>query len=73
MGAEHRDLTIENVLADPMIRAANKADHISLQDFERLLRATAHELKAETAARSARREALSHPRTRCGEWSACFA
>jgi hypothetical protein len=73
MGAEHRDLTIENVLNDPMIRAANKADHISLQDFERLLRATAQDLKSERGGRLTALTASPTSRNRCGDWSACFA
>jgi hypothetical protein len=68
MGAEHRDLTIETLLADPMIRAANKADHVSLQEFEALLRATARELRD-----NGRRPVRPPERTSCGNWSACFA
>jgi hypothetical protein len=71
MGAEHRDLSIESVLADPLIRAANKADHVSLQDFERLLRATARDLKTGLPGR--RPDAKPASRGLCTDWSACFA
>ena len=39
-----RDLTIDGVLADPMIAAAMRADHVDPRLFETLLRATAREL-----------------------------
>ena len=73
MGAEHRDLTIETILADPLIRAANKADHVSLQEFEQLLRATARELTANSSVRRSAIEPGKSPRGLCNDWSACFA
>lgn len=40
----NRDLTLDEVLADPMIGAALKADHVDPRQFETLLRSTARTL-----------------------------
>ncbi len=39
-----RDLTLDEALADPMIGAVLKADHVDRRGFETLLRATARRL-----------------------------
>ncbi|MDX7950220.1 hypothetical protein P7D22_03380 [Lichenihabitans sp. Uapishka_5] len=44
-----RDLSIESVLADPMIRAMMRADHVEPQAFERLLRSAAGGVEAGSA------------------------
>ncbi|MCW6509373.1 hypothetical protein [Lichenifustis flavocetrariae] len=45
MSPESRDLTIESVLADPIILAAMKADRVNPRDLETLLRATARRIE----------------------------
>ncbi len=45
-----RDLTIDSVLEDPMIRAAMRADRVDARDFERLLRSAAGRLETKSAA-----------------------
>ena len=42
----NRDLTLDEALADPMIGAALKADHVDPRQFETLLRSTARRLDA---------------------------
>ena len=39
-----RDLTLDEALADPMIGAVLKADHVDRRGFESLLRSTARRL-----------------------------
>lgn len=49
MSPENRDLTIEGVLADPMIRAVMNADRIEPKAFEALLRSAAGKLGRDTS------------------------
>ena len=44
MTPESRDLTIDSVLADPMIRAVMRADRVDPVDLERLLRGKARQV-----------------------------
>ena len=44
MSPDSRDLTIESVLADPMILAVMKADRVNPIDFEMLLRGKARQV-----------------------------
>ena len=44
MSCTDRDLTLEEVLADPVIGAAMRADHVDPRRFETLLRTTARRL-----------------------------
>jgi hypothetical protein len=47
MTSQRDDLTISQLLSDPLIRAMMKADHVDLQAFEALLRSLARRLDAE--------------------------
>lgn len=69
MSPESRDLTIDSVLADPMIRAVMRADRVNPADLESLLRGKA-------------RQAISRPHVPAGvlactarsvAWRTCFA
>ena len=42
----NRDLTLDEALADPMIGAALRADHVDPRQFETLLRSTARRIDA---------------------------
>ena len=42
----NRELTLDEALADPMIGAALRADHVDPRQFETLLRSTARRLDA---------------------------
>ena len=50
MGCISRDLTIEEALADPVIGAAMRADHVDPAGFETLLRSTARRLDRDRTA-----------------------
>ena len=49
MRPDSRDLTIDSVLSDPMIRAVMKADRIEARDFEMVLRSAARRLATSQA------------------------
>ncbi len=46
MTSQDIDLTIEELLSDPLFRAANQADRVDAGAFERLLRSTAARMPA---------------------------
>ena len=60
----HNDLTLDEVLSDPMIGVAMRADHVDPRHFETLLRATARRL--ETSRPKAQPAAVLAARGRCG-------
>ena len=53
MTSTSSDLSLASVLADPMIRALNTADHVTRGEFETLLRDKARMLGAAKAPRPA--------------------
>jgi hypothetical protein len=50
MTLERNDLTLEDLLADPMILALRRADHVDPKSFESMLRSTALRLKTDRRA-----------------------
>jgi hypothetical protein len=72
MSPESRDLTIDTVLADPMIRALMKADHVNPRDFESLLRGKARQVSAPSRLPLAPVNLLACS-ARATSWRACFA
>lgn len=61
------DLTLDEVLSDPVIGAAMRADHVDPRQFETLLRATARRL--ETSRPKAQPSAVLAARARCGSFA----
>ena len=72
MNVQSRDLTIDSVLADPIISALMKADRVDPVVFERLLRGKARQVSSPSRAPLVPTSLLAAAPRRAG-WRACFA